>query len=121
MRAVRLSLAVLAFVAACKIDSTVYQPPADDDDDGDASVDDSMPDAPPAGISVVVNPGTTTVSEGGQVTVRIKLSEAPPDNRPISVVGTALLVPTPSSVTFTPSNWMNERTIILAAGQDADA
>ncbi|HUQ06299.1 MAG TPA: hypothetical protein VM261_27530 [Kofleriaceae bacterium] len=122
------SLDLLAFLtvalaaAACKIDSTVYQPPADDDDDdGDAAIDDAMPDAPPQGITVLVNPGTTTVTEGGQVTVRIKLSEAPPADRPITVVGNTQLVPTPSTVTFTPSNWMNERTIILAAGQDDDA
>jgi hypothetical protein len=115
-------LALLALViGACKIDSTVYQPPADDDDDGDAAVDDAMPDAPPQGIYVVANPDTTTVSEGGQVTVRIKLSEAPPVDRPITVVGNTQLTPTPATVTFTPSNWMNERTIILAAGQDDDA
>lgn len=127
MRALVLSATVLALVAgACKIDSTVYQPPADDDDDGDAgnadaAVEDTMPDAPPQTISVVVNPGTTTVSEGGQVTVRVRLSEAPPVDRPIAIIGNAQLTPTPASLTFTPSNWNVERTVILAAAQDDDA
>lgn len=112
--------AVLAVVTACKIDSTVYQPPGGDDD-GDAAVDDAMPDAPPEGIRVVVTPETTTVTEGGQVTLRVKLSEAPPADRPVNIVGNVQLVPTPSSVTFTSTNWNVERTIILAAGQDDDA
>ncbi|MBZ0231359.1 MAG: hypothetical protein K8M05_03350 [Deltaproteobacteria bacterium] len=119
MRTLALVLAVVV-VAACKIDSTVYQPPGGDDD-GDAATDDSMTDAPPQGIRVVVTPDTTTVTEGGQTTLRVKLSEAPPADRPIDVVGNAQLTPTPASLTFTAANWNVERTIILAAGQDDDA
>lgn len=110
--------AVLVAGAGCKIDSTVYQPPGGD---GDAAVDADPSDGGPDGIHVQVNPSTTTVSEGGQTTVRVRLSEAPPAERTITVVGTPLLTPTPATLTFTPDNWNVERTVILAAGQDDDA
>ncbi len=118
-----LTAAVVAamLLAGCKIDSTVYVPPGGDDDDGDAGQDDGATDAAPQGIYVVVTPSTTTVSEGGQAIVRVKLSEAPPTDRTIAITGTTLLTPTPASLTFTPDNWNVERTIILAAAQDDDA
>ncbi len=117
---VGLALLLAAGLAACKIDSTVYVPPGGDDD-GDGGTADAQIDAP-AGIYVVVTPSTTTVAEGGQVTVRVRLSEAPTVDRTILVVPLGnLLTPTPAMLTFTPENWMNERTVILAAGQDDDA
>lgn len=120
MRRLVLGLAALAIaLGACKIDSTVYQPP--NGDDIDAAEDDGGTDAPPSGIAVQVTPPSTEVSEGGQVTVQVRLTEAPPADRVVDVTGTALLTPAPAQLTFTPENWNVNRTVILSAGQDDDA
>lgn len=119
MRAATIAAAALA-LAACKIDSTTYVAPGGDGGDDDAAAIDAGGDAPD-GIHVVVTPSTTTVSEGGQVTLQVELSEAPPADRTIDIVGTALLTPTPAQLTFTAANWNVGRTVILAAGQDDDA
>jgi len=121
------ALAILVMAATavgCKIDSTTYLPPGDGDggadDDGGAQIDAAV-DAPD-GIYVVVSPSVTTVSEGGQVTVRVSLSEAPAADRTILITGVAgVLTPTPAMLTFTPDNWNVQRTVILASAQDDDA
>jgi hypothetical protein len=112
-------LALLGLASGCKIADTVYQGPGGDDDD-DGGVDAPI-DSPPSGIHVEVTPTSTSVGEGGQVTVQVRLSEAPAADRTIEVQAGSLLTPTPSTVTFTPDNWNVNRTVILAAGQDDDA
>jgi hypothetical protein len=118
MRTHLLALAAALALGGCKISDTIYQPPGDGDGgtDGDPGID-----APPEGIHVQVSPGTTSVSEGGQVTVQARLSEAPAADVMVDIIGTAVLMPTPAQLTFTPDNWSVNRTVILAAGQDEDA
>lgn len=111
-------LALLGIASGCKIADTVYQGPGGDDD-GDGPVVDAPVDAPD-GIFVQVSPSMASVAEGGQVTVQVRLSEAPAADRTIEVQGGAL-TPTPATLTFTPENWNVNRTVILAAGQDDDA
>lgn len=113
MRALAAAVLAAAALAGCRADPSTFVPI----EGADAATDASMP----SGIHVQVTPATTTVSEGGQTTVQVRLSEAPPAERTIDVVGGALLAPTPASLTFTPETWSVNRTVILAAGQDDDA
>ncbi len=112
-------LPLLVLLGGCKIADTVYQGPGGDDD-GDGPIVDAPIDSPPSGIHVQVTPTMASVAEGGQVTVQVRLSEAPAAERTIEVQGGAL-TPTPATLTFTPENWNVNRTVILAAGQDDDA
>lgn len=118
MRTLALVL-TLVTLAGCKIGDTVYQAPGGDDG-GDGPVVDAPVDAPD-GIHVQVTPANPLVAEGGQVTVQVRLSEAPPADRLITVQTDALIDATPATLTFTPDNWNVNRTVILAAAQDDDA
>lgn len=117
-RLATLAAAAALAAGACKGDPTVFLPLEDDG----GTTDGAIPiDAPPEGIHVQVTPATTTVSEGGQTTVQVRLSEAPPETRTIDVVGSLVLTATPSQLTFSPDTWSVNRTVILTAGQDDDA
>nr|WP_311132667.1 glycoside hydrolase family 48 protein [Nonomuraea gerenzanensis] len=80
--------------------------------------------SPDTGPALVVSPTTVSVPETGTATVGVKLSQAPSSNVTVSaarVSGDAdLTVATPTSRTFTPSNWNTEQSFTIGAADDAD-
>lgn len=76
-----------------------------------------------ASQSVIVSPRSLTVKEGATGTFTIRLSQIP--SGPVTVTtafyaGTIAVAPSPSSITFSPSNWNIPLTVTFAARKDSD-
>ncbi len=71
------------------------------------------------GISVSETELTVAEGESGEYTVVLKAR--PISNVTVRVNGSDDVSPSPSQLTFTPSNWLTPQTVTLTAGQDNDA
>ncbi len=73
---------------------------------------------------IVVSTSTVTLNEGGSGTFTVKLAKQPASNVVVNVARTAgtggAVTPSPSSLTFTSTNWSTARTVTLSAAQDGD-
>ncbi|AQZ68100.1 cellulose 1,4-beta-cellobiosidase [[Actinomadura] parvosata subsp. kistnae] len=79
--------------------------------------------SPNTGPALVVSPTTVSVPETGSASFGVKLSQAPSASVTVSVArasGDTDLTVTPSSRTFTTSNWNSEQTFTLNAADDSD-
>lgn len=77
-----------------------------------------------ATAALVVSRTALTVPEGGTGTFTVQLSAAPSANISVSVTrqsGDTDLSATPSTLTFTATNWSTPQTVTVTAAQDADA
>ncbi|GGL04930.1 cellulose 1,4-beta-cellobiosidase [Sphaerisporangium melleum] len=75
--------------------------------------------------SIVANPTTLLVSEGGSATYSVSLSRAPSSNVTVTTTKASggdadLTVSSGGSLTFTPSNWSTPQTVRIAAAEDSD-
>ncbi|HVK74103.1 MAG TPA: hypothetical protein VM734_12325 [Kofleriaceae bacterium] len=106
------AVAIALAAAACAVDAPRFV-------DGDAGTD----AAAPAGPHVEVNPATLEVGEGGQVVVRVRLSERP--RAPVIVTVRASdpqrLEVAPVSLELSPASWNVERVVTVRAIGDDDA
>ena len=77
-------------------------------------------EAPEPGL--VLSPTTLTVDEGGSGTFTVKLATQPTAGVTVSVRSSRNSIATvsPGSLTFTTSNWSNERTVTVNGVEDAD-
>ena len=88
-----------------------------------ASVISPLP-LPTSGNIQVTPSGTLTINEGGATggSLSIKLSAAPSSDVTVSLAKTnADVTLSPTSLTFTTSNWNTAQTVTVTAGQDNDA
>jgi len=74
------------------------------------------------GATLVADPSSVSVAEGGSSTVRLRLSAQPSGNVPVSltVTGDSDVTVAPASLTLTPSNWNTGVTATVSAAQDGD-
>ncbi|MEU9833141.1 glycoside hydrolase family 6 protein [Streptosporangium sp. NPDC048047] len=72
--------------------------------------------------SIVATSTAVTVPEGGSKTVGFKLSAAPTSNVTVNLTktGDTDITITPSTLTFTPSNWSTAQNVTVSAAQDSD-
>ncbi|WP_257447763.1 glycoside hydrolase family 48 protein [Archangium lipolyticum] len=74
--------------------------------------------------SIVASSSDLSVSEGGSASFQVSLSAAPASNVTVSITKASgdadLFLSSPSTLTFTPSNWSVGQTVTIAAGEDAD-
>ncbi|GAB3809626.1 glycoside hydrolase family 48 protein [Micromonospora zhanjiangensis] len=76
----------------------------------------------PTGPAVLASPTSVTVPEGGNVPVTFKLSSAPSGSVPVTVstTGDPDITVSPTSFTFTSSNWSSGVPVTVSAAKDAD-
>ncbi|MBF2758837.1 MAG: hypothetical protein ISN28_00990 [Ectothiorhodospiraceae bacterium AqS1] len=83
--------------------------------------DDESP-PPPMGAIEVSPAGTLSIDEGGSGALSVALSATPDANVTISVSSTNSDISlTPTSLTFTPSNYSDAQSVSVSAAQDSDA
>ncbi|MEV4803870.1 glycoside hydrolase family 48 protein [Nonomuraea sp. NPDC049421] len=79
--------------------------------------------SPNSGPALVVSPTTVSVPETGEATFGVRLSQAPSSSVTVSVArasGDADLTVSPSSRTFTTSNWNTAQNFTISAADDDD-
>lgn len=68
--------------------------------------------------SIVATPTTVTVNEGSTTTISVGLAEAPSTNQTVSLsVNNSNCSVSPSTLTFTPSNW-SSKTVTISGVRD---
>lgn len=74
-------------------------------------------------VSPYVVPSTyrVVVPEGGSLGIPIRLSEAPTANVVLTAYNPTGFTATPSSLTFTPTNWNTPQIVTVTSAEDADA
>ncbi|MFF0310495.1 glycoside hydrolase family 6 protein [Streptosporangium sp. NPDC004379] len=72
--------------------------------------------------SIIATSTAVTVPEGGSKTVGFRLSAAPTSNVTVNLTktGDTDITITPSTLTFTPSNWNTAQNVTVSAAQDSD-
>ena len=73
---------------------------------------------------VTVTPGSLTVGEGGTGRYTVKLNTQPSDDVTVLILdltNNADVTASPSSLTFTATNWNSAQTVTVSAAEDADA
>ena len=93
----------------------------------------TMTNAPPAGFTlnglvatytpqahIVSSAARPVVPEGGSTAVAVRLSDPPTSDVRISVSSGTVIAASPSSLTFTLSNWNTPQTVTLTSPEDAD-
>ena len=80
-------------------------------------------DKPTGRPAVTSSPSVLTVNEGSSATYSVRLDTAPSSTVTVRVSGNSGsdLTVSPASLTFTPGNWNNPRTVTVTARQDVDA
>jgi hypothetical protein len=84
----------------------------------------ALPSAMPAKVRFILDKTTTGIAEGGNGAVSVRLNQQPASNVTINlskVSGDADLALVTGSLLFTPQNWNQYQSIVLAAALDADA
>jgi glucose/arabinose dehydrogenase len=74
--------------------------------------------------AILTSTDRLTVNEGGSAAFTVRLAKAPAANVTValaSTIGDPAVAFSPASLTFTPADWSNPRTVTVAAAQDADA
>jgi hypothetical protein len=75
--------------------------------------------------SLAVSGSTLSVAEAGSNSFNVHLAAAPANNVTVTVArqsgGDADLTSSPSTLTFTPSNWSTDQEVTISAAQDTDA
>lgn len=126
LRSLMLAVGVAALAAACGDNAPASDAGLPDSTErADARVDASglEPDGPLGELSIVVDPTTITLDEGGTPdTFAVSLSRAPAANVTLTVASSDdTLVPVaPTTLTFTPANFGTPQNVGLAAEDDAD-
>ncbi len=71
--------------------------------------------------ALVLTPETLTVDEGGSGTYRVALATEPAGNVTVTIAGTNEVTTAQNTLTFTAENWNVAQSVVVSAGQDADA
>jgi hypothetical protein len=74
-------------------------------------------------LSLIASKTTLTVAEGGSATFGVKLSAQPSGNTTVTLsraAGDSSLTVSPSTLTFTTSNWSSYQTVTVSASEDSD-
>ena len=66
------------------------------------------------------SPTELDINEGGEATYTVKLAKEPPHNVTVYVSTTSGLSRSPSSLSFSTTNWNEAQTVTLTAGHDSD-
>ncbi|MBB5871751.1 hypothetical protein F4553_005130 [Allocatelliglobosispora scoriae] len=111
-------------VSSLPVGTYVFQAKAIDNQASSASANVTVIVDAVTGPSIVASAAAVTVPEGGTATAGLKLSAAPSANVTVAFTkatgGDTNLSATPTSLTFTPSNWSTNQTVTFAASEDSD-